>query len=262
MKHINTIKKIVADGNFEEAHSALENLLEMGPSNVEAMKLKAALFAHVGRFEEEELAWRRIIDIDNEDEDAIEFYQNAQIEDREHYYFTDALPGGGRRYLAYPRALITVSFVGLIGCVTFLMLTRAGSPIITNGPMILFTTFLATVISPWFAILYMYAKTIRAIQISREGFEVSTRLKRMFLSWKDIERIVLAHSDDLENSTLKLVVLPKDREAKPISVDLTAETTAVRARRHLLAEMRDYCQNIDHEAYSRLALNPKNLRRF
>ena len=262
MRHLNTIKKIVADGQFEEAHSALEDLLEMGPSNVEAIKLKAALFAHVGRFDDEEAAWRRVIDIDNEDEDAIQYYQSAQLEDREHYYFTDALPSGGRRYLAYPRALVSVSFVGLIGCVAFLCLTRVGAPLLTDKPLLLFGAFLATVISPWFAIVYMYAKTIQAISLTNDGLEVSTRIKKIMVPWKEIDRILLAHSDDLETSHLKLVLLPKDNSIPSISIDMTPATSAVRAKRHLLAEVKDHFHKIEHEALSRLTLDQKNHRRF
>ncbi len=262
MRHINNIKKIVADGQFEEAHTALEDLLEMGPSNVEAIKLKAALFAHAGRYDEEELAWRRIIDIDNEDEDAIEYFMASQIEDREYYYFTDALTNGSRRYLAYPRALVSVSLLGLMGCVAFLGLTRAGMPALNDSPLLLFATFLATVVTPWFAIVYMYAKTIRSITLSSDGFEVSTRMKKIMVPWKEIDRILLAHSDDLETSQLQLVVVPKDNGIPSIAVDMTAATSAVRARRHLLSEMRDHFPKIEHEASGRIPLNLKNHRRF
>lgn len=262
MRHISSIKKIVAEGQFEEAHSALENLLEMGPSNVEAIKLKAALFAHVGRFDEEEAAWRRIIDIDNEDEEAIQYYRGAQLEDREHYYFTDALPSGGRRYLAYPRALVSVSFVGLIGCVAFLCLTRVGAPLLSGNPELLFATFLATVVSPWFAIIYMYAKTIRAISLTTDGFEVATRMKKIMLPWKEIDRILLAYSDDLETSHLNLVLLPKNDGMASISIDMTPATSAVRARRHLLAEVKERFDKVEHEALSRISLNAKNHRHF
>ncbi|MDQ3235060.1 MAG: hypothetical protein M3Q07_24895, partial [Pseudobdellovibrionaceae bacterium] len=68
MKHVNQIRKIVEQGHLDEAHKAIEDLLELGPKNLEALKLKAALFEHVGRFEDEEHQWRRIIEIDNEDE--------------------------------------------------------------------------------------------------------------------------------------------------------------------------------------------------
>lgn len=262
MKHLNSIKKIVDEGQFEEAHSALEDLLEMGPKNVEAIKLKAALFAHVGRFDDEEAAWRRVIDIDNEDEDAIRYYQGAQLEDREHYYFTDVLPSGGRRYLAYPRALVSVSFIGLMGCVAFLALTRLSGNTFQESPGILFATFLATVVSPWFAIIYMYVKTIRSISLSNDGFEVSTRLRNIMLPWKEIDRLILAHSDDLESSHLRLVVLPKDNGLPPLSIDMTPETSAVRARKHLLAEMKDHFPKIEHEAMGSIKVEAAKLRRF
>lgn len=262
MKNLNAIKKIVTDGHFSEAHTALEDLLEMGPSNIEAIKLKAALFAHVGRFDEEEAAWRRVIEIDNEDEDAIEYYQGAQLEDREHYYFTDVLPHGGRRYLAYPKALMTVSFAGLVGCVMFLMLTRAGLGIMSESPMLLLATFLATVITPWIAIIYMFVKTIRAIELTRDGIIVKTRVLTRMYPWKEIDQLVLAHSDDLETGKLSLVVKPKDPAMATVSIDFTPHTSAVRARRHLLAEVRDRFPALTHEASSRIHVDPKNHVRY
>ena len=262
MKNLNAIKKIVTDGHFSEAHTALEDLLEMGPKNVEAIKLKAALFAHVGRFEEEEAAWRRVIEIDNEDEDAIEYYQGAQLEDREHYYFTDVLPHGGRRYLAYPKALMTVSFAGLVGCGLFLMLSRAGSGVLSESPILLFATFLATVISPWLAIFYMFVKSIRAIELTRDGFEVKTRVTTRVYPWREIDQLVLAHSDDLETGKLSLVLKPKDPSLRSISIDLTPHSSAVRARRHLLAEVRDHFPALQHQPSSLIVVDPKNHVRY
>ncbi|MBC7662076.1 MAG: hypothetical protein H7249_20465 [Chitinophagaceae bacterium] len=262
MKHINAIQKIVDDGHFEEAHLALENLLEMGPSNVEAIKLKAALFAHVGRFDDEELAWRRIIDIDNEDEDAIDFYQRAQLEDREHYYFTDALPSGGRRYLAYSRAIINTSFLGICGCMLFLGLVKAGGEDFAKQTTMVFSAFLATVIAPWFAIVYTWLSALNSISLTTDSVTVATRMKKTILSWQEIDRILLAHSADLETSRLQLVILPKNKEMPSISIDITDHSSAVRARRHLLAEVRDHFPNVQHDASSQIVVNLKNHLRF
>lgn len=237
--------------------------MELGPHNVEALKLKAALFSHVGRFEDEELAWRRIIEIDNEDEDAIHYFQGAQLEDREHYYFTDALPGGGRRFLAYPRALVSVSFIGLVGCVSFLLFTRtSGNSLIGQSPALLLSAFSLMVVAPWVAIIYLYVKTIRHVSVSQQGFEVATRFRTIAYPWREIERISLAYSDDLETSELKLVVVPRDKALASLSIDFTEAKSSVRARRYLLTEIRDYFQNIHHDPSSTLKLDPKALLRF
>ena len=124
MSHVAKIKSMLDQGEVNEAQDALENLLELGPNNVEALKLKAFLYMAQGRFNEEEKVWQKVFEVDQEDPDAIEFLQRKHMEDREHYYFTDILPEGGRRYLAYPRTLVNISLIGLIGCISFLLLTR------------------------------------------------------------------------------------------------------------------------------------------
>lgn len=262
MKHVQAIKKIVSEGQFQEAHLALEDLLELGPNNLEALKLKAALYEHVGRFEEEEQVWRRIIEIDTQDEDAINFFQRSQLEDREHYYFTDPLPGGGRRFLAYPRALITVSFSGLVGCVAFLMLTRTGGQNLTQSPAALVSAFLMLVVSPWVLIVYLYLKTIRSINITAAGLEVITRFKTHLYPWNTIQDIYLAHSEDPLAHELRLVVLSQEQLLRPLSIDFGESTSAVRARRHLVHEIRDHYQNIRYETISTLSLDRKRLLRF
>lgn len=262
MKHVQAIKQIVSQGQFLEAHRALEDLLELGPNNMEALKLKAALYEHVGRFEDEELVWRRIIEIDNQDEDAIAYFQRSQLEDREHYYFTDPLPGGGRRFLAYPRALITVSFSGLMGCVAFLILTRTGGQNLTQSPAALLAAFLLLVVSPWILIVYLYMKTIRSINITSAGLEVTTRFKSHLYPWSSIQDIYLAHSEDPLTHELRLVVMPQEKLKPSLSIDFGESTSAVRARRHLLHEIRDHYQNIRYETLTTLSLDRKSLLRF
>ncbi len=262
MKHVTQIRKIVEQGHLDEAHRAIEDLLEMGPKNLEALKLKAALFEHVGRFDEEEGTWRRIIDIDNEDDDAIQYFQKAQLEDREHYYFTDPLPGGGRRFLAYPRTLVSVSFVGLIGCVTFLLMTRVNGQMITQSPLLLLSAFVLMVVSPWLAIIYLYVRTIRAINVTSTAIEVSTRFKTFRYAWPDIQQICLAHSGEPEEGELKLVIVPREKNTAPMSIDFSEATTAVRARRHLIQEIRDYFHDIRYEQIDSLPVDRRSFRRF
>jgi len=262
MKHVSAIKDIVAKGQFEEAHQALEDLLELGPNNMEALKLKAALFQHVGRFDEEENVWRRIIEVDHEDEEAIAYFQRSQLEDREHYYFTDPLPGGGRRFLAYPRALVSVSFVGLLGCVSFLLLTRTSGENLTRSPLVLFAAFALLVLSPWIAIIYLYLRTLRSINVTSPGFEVTTRFKNFLYPWTAIKQIYLAHSDNPETSDLRLIIVPQDNTQPPMSIDFGEDTSAVRARRHLLQEIRDYHHDIRYGTLTTAPVDRKGVLKF
>lgn len=262
MKHVTQIRKIVENGQFEEAHQAIEDLLELGPKNIEALKLKAALFDHVGRFDEEETIWRRIVEVDNEDDEAIQYFLKAQLEDREHYYFTDPLPGGGRRFLAYPRTLVTVSLIGLVGCVSFLFMTRSQALPLTSSPYLIISAFLLLVVSPWLAIVYLYIRTIRSINITSSALEVSTRFKTYRYAWPDIQQICLAHSGEPTAGELKLVILPREKATAPISIDMGEATSAVRARRHLIHEIRDYFQDISYEELDSLAIDKRSVRRF
>ena len=46
-----------------------------------------------------------------------------QTEQAESIYFTDFLPDGGRSFIPHPHKLITASSWGLLGCVTYLLIT-------------------------------------------------------------------------------------------------------------------------------------------
>ena len=191
MKHVAAIKELLEDGKTEEAQSALENLLALWPSNVEALKIKATVFASEGRFQEEERTWYEILEINNEDEDAIDYIQQRQVD----FYFTDDLPGGGRRFLAYPRMLVRVSLLGLIGCISFLMLTKlVDDKTFLLSPNSIFISFMVLVISPWLGIIYVWLKSLRNITVHRHSIEISTRLKKMDYKWEDIDKLYLIHS--------------------------------------------------------------------
>src|SRR4051812_29827081 len=123
MLHVKQIRAVIEAGEADQAHQALDQLLALGPNNTDALKLRASLLEHEGRFAAEAKIWEKIAVIDREDADAVAFLLRRQLEDREHFYFTDDVPGGGRRFMAYPRRLINHSALGLAGCVGFLVAT-------------------------------------------------------------------------------------------------------------------------------------------
>lgn len=257
MKHVAAIEKLIEDGAVSEAFESLEQLLALGPNNVHALKLLASLYLHQGRFDEEADVWRQIIEIDGEDEEATEFFQKAQIEDREHYYFTDLLPDGGRRFIAYPRSLIQVSLLGLVGCIGFLMLTRfAASEQVSGSPFTIMTAFIVMVITPWLAIVYTWAKSLRSVNISSQKIVFSTRFRSFGLNWQEVEKISLAHSGHPGDAVLKLVVIPKTANAKKqaITVDFTESRSPIRARRYLINEIKSYQKTISHDVLEHLKL--------
>ncbi len=262
MKNLNTIKKIVEEGHFSEAHEALEDLLEMGPKNIEAIKLKAALFAHYGRFDDEEIAWRRVIEIDNEDEDAISYYQGAQQEDYNRYYFTDALPSGGRQYLTYEKPLIAVMQFFFLAVMSLLIFIYFGFKNFPQAAGEILAISVGVLSAAVVTVTYMYVKSLRSIRLTTDGMELRTLTRRFQYPWKEVESLTLAHSDDLDSGTLSLVVKPKDESMKTLSLNLTPAATSVMARRYFLSDVRSYFPTIGHEAMSRITVNPKKVVRF
>ncbi|MBQ47608.1 MAG: hypothetical protein CMP10_09110 [Zetaproteobacteria bacterium] len=263
MKHIENIERLLEKGHTEDAWEALDNLLTLGPNNVAALKLKAFLYKGQGRFAEEEGLWHKIYDIDNEDLEALEFIQKRQLEDREHYYFTDDLPDGGRRFLAYPRSLVKISIIGLMGCLAFLMLTRViEQNQWTNGPIIILISFFFLVISPWVAIIWTWSHSIRSVEINKSGIEVTTRFKSFPFKWNELDRICLAYSPDPNEPDLRLVLLPKSPYTRPIEIDMNEESSAIRARIHLITEISTSYYPIGYEDHSKLELENKSTLTF
>lgn len=263
MRHVIKIKEMLDNGERDEAKNALETLLALGPGNMEALKLKARIFANEGRFNDEEKVWIRILEIDREDEDAIHYILRRQIEDREHYYFTDHVAGGGRRFLAYPRALVKISLMGLIGCISFLTLTRLSAqyPLLAQ-PAVILGAFCAMVMSPWVAIIYTYLRSLRTVTVSRQGVELTTRLKSFRFQWNELKQVILAHSTNHDEPHLQLVLVPVDTSHRTITVDLNEDSTSIRARTHLVQELINYCPQLALESDTQLTAALARSRRY
>src|SRR5947208_1480115 len=108
------IQQLAESGDIEGAHSALDSLLAMGPQNLEALKLRARLHEVAGRFNEEAKMWEKVAQIARDDDDLLDYLLRRQTEDRENFYFTDTLPGGGKRFLAFPRRMVRAATIGLL----------------------------------------------------------------------------------------------------------------------------------------------------
>lgn len=239
MLHVKQIREIVDAGRNSEAHDALDQLLTLGPNNLEALKLRARLYEFEGRFADEAKVWERIATVDAEDPDAVQYLMRRQLEDREHFYFTDDLPGGGRRFMAYPRNLINTSALGLLGCIAFLLATRVSSriPWLSEPPMLL-TMFALFVLLPWLTIVTTYLSCIKSVSVSTRGVTIATRIRQLEFNWADLEKVCLAHSlASGGHARLSLVFVPKDRSVHPVEIDLNHSSTAIRARSYLVREI-------------------------
>ena len=236
MKNVAQIQSIAESGDLHAAHQALDGMLELGPRNIEALKLRARLFEVAGRFQQEAKIWDQIARIDRDDTDLAEYIARRQSEDRENFYFTDALPTGGKRFIAFPRRMVRAAGMGLMGCVLFLILARLSAiwPVL-NTPVIMLSAFGFFVIAPWFGILASYAKSLRYVSVTKEGIEVATRFKVHKLAWEDVDHIYLAQDDRADIYTLSLVVLGKDH--LNFELDFNENTTTIRARSYLVREI-------------------------
>lgn len=237
MLHVKQIREIVDAGKNPEAHDALDQLLALGPNNTDALKLRARLFEIEGRFSDEGRIWDRVAVIDREDPDAVTYILRRQLEDREHFYFTDDIPGGGRRFLAYPRSLVNRSAMGLAGCVAFLLASQLSTRIPSLGePVVMLGLFTLFVISPWIGIVATYISGIKSLALTPQGVDIATRLKVTSFKWDDLEKVYLARSSVDDEAYLSLVIMPKDRTVRPVEIDLNQGSTAIRARSYLVRE--------------------------
>lgn len=263
MMHVKQIQEIVAKGQNSEAHAALDQLLSLGPQNTEALKLKAHLFEYEGRFVEEGRAWERIASVDNEDQDAIHYLLRRQMEDREHFYFTDEISGGGRRFMAYPRQLVNMSVTGLMGCVVFLLTTRLtlSYPILSQ-PYVILSLFSFLVILPWLAIVISYFRGLKAVTLTPGGVEVASRRKRWSYKWDELEKVCLARSSYADVTGLHLIFLPKDRSVKPLALDFNHATTTLRARSYLVREITKFFGEPDYTTRDALGLRRDHVINF
>lgn len=263
MKHVNEIRNMVENGQHQAAHKALNNLLDLGPSNIEALKMKGLLFAIEGRFHDEVKMWEKVLDKDREDQDAILFFQRKYLEERESFYFTDQLPAGGRRFLAHPRSLIHASYGGLLGCTFFLVLSSYAQRFpLLNSAYFSISCFLLLVIAPWVYIVWTYFRSLREVVVNPEGFWFKTRLKTVGLNWQQVNKVYLVHSENHKTPFLQIFILPEAEHNDILSLDLSRETTSVRARSCLLDELRMFFKEPHYLAYKELDLKGRNVISF
>jgi hypothetical protein len=238
MKHVKAIRQQIETGQSEDALVSLENLLSLGPSNTEALKLQASIFHSMGRFNEEHKIWQRVLQIDRQDEEAISYFLKQQQEDREHFYFTDDLSDGGRRFIVYPKSLVTTSAVGLIGCLSFLIVSRMGTgiPLFQDDRLVL-GIFALLVLLPWAGIIAAYLRSLRHIDITASYVEFNTRLKKHRWHWDEISAIEVAMKNPLEPDSLSLRITPRNEQAPRLQIDLSNQGSALRARRHFVRDI-------------------------
>lgn len=238
MKHVTTIRQQIESGQTEDAMQALENLLALGPNNTGALKLQASLLHAQGRFADEHKVWQKILQVDRQDEDAIGYFLKQQQEDREHFYFTDDLPEGGRRFIVYPKGLVNTSAIGLLGCLVFLIVSRLadGFPILQNDTFVL-AVFFMLVIAPWIGIISSYLTSLRHVDITPTHLEINTRIKKHRYQWSKIQDISVSMTNPLEEDSLHMAIRSKESNDLDLAIDLSSRGSAIRARTYFVRDI-------------------------
>ena len=182
--------------------------------------------------------WEKVSQVARDDDDLFEFLLARQNEDRENFYFTDALPGGGKRFLAYPRRMIRSATYGLVGCLTFLTMARLGLRFsILNHPVVMLGSFGGMVLLPWLSIMWTYGRSIRHMAVAMDGIEMATRFKVHTIPRNMVDKVYVVHEDHKDTWKLTLVVTTKDQSQPCFEVDFNEKTTSIRARSYFVREL-------------------------
>jgi tetratricopeptide (TPR) repeat protein len=263
MQHVKQIRELIDRGEAKQAEDALEQLLSLGPKNTEALKLRAAIYERQGRFNDEAKVWEQVIKVDREDQDAVDWALRRQLEDREHFYFTDDIPGGGRKFLAYPRSLITLSAAGLVGCMVFLVVSQfAGQWAVLSHPAVILGVFGLCVLAPWAAIVINWFRMMKHVVIQPRFIEIATRFKTIQLPWEQLDQVCLAHSFADRGTGLALVIVPRDATIPAIEINLDENKTSIRARSYLVREISRASQRLAYATRSELNLAGRRVLHF
>ncbi len=231
-------KALINRGSLRQAHRAVDRLLAMGPNNLSMLKLKGLLLAREGRFDEEAQVWQQIFELYHEDEDAFHFFRHLDLEERFNFYFSDYLPGGGRRFLTQPQSVLNASVLGVAGCLLFLLIHSWGlSYRLLALPLISVIFFFLLVLIPWVAIFMVYLASLREITLTREGIRFVTKLKLISWRWDEISSVYLAHSLTAYSHSLSMVFQPKNTSLSALEIDLTKESTPIRAPSFFVREV-------------------------
>ncbi len=261
MQHVKQIRELIAQGEVPKAHSALENLLALGPKNIEALKLRAQLLNMEGRFSEEAKVWDLVHNLDPEDPDGVAFVLRCHLEERENIYFSEELPGIGRRFITYPRTLVSTSLMGLFGCLAFLTYSKVSIRFTSLAePGAMLGAFAFLVLVPWVLILISYLKTSRYLIVHRQGVTLAKRIGKMEWSWHDFAKVVLVHDPHgIGKNLLSLAFIPKDPAQRALEVNLTPDQGSVRARTALVREVANLFatpEHIDRELVAKDLIKP------
>lgn len=249
---VDKAKEAVMQGDIAGAHEYLDMLLGIAPSNIEALKLKAALLRLEGKHEVEHELWRRVHDLDSNDRDSLSYMLRRQREERELCYFTDTLPTG-RKFLAYPKSVAAATVIGFLGSMFFLLLSYAvGTQKFFSNKTFVLVLFCLCVIVPWLLIIYRYLTSLVYIAVTDKEIGIRSRLRYLKMRWQDISKVYLAHNHD--SSSLDVVIIPMDKLHPIIKINVTDGISSLCAKTFLIAEIKK-CTEMEFTPYEKIQLD-------
>lgn len=258
MKTIDDIKNLINTNRREEALTALNILLSLGPNNISALALKGTLLAQEGRFTEEHKVWEHILSLEPENTDALDYLEQQYLEERESYFFTTTLAEGGKRFLIRPKEMIDTAIFGLLGCMAFLMVNDISLIYYLLGTKIVSTlSFLLFILIPWLYIISQFLKMPLELALTPKGITVISRTKRYFLPWHDIQHIHIAHRTEQHHFSLAVIILPKNSQRPIIEIDIARESSSLTAKSLFIKEILFYFKSVRFSQRQALAIQNK-----
>lgn len=263
IEQLTKVKTLINEGKLLEAQLALELFLSFGPNNLQALKLKALLYSQKGLFQKEYETWVQIANLAPEDLDTHDYFDLHFLEEKEKFYFTDVVPGGGRRFLLHPRALLEACAAGFVSCLIFLLVGQL--PLLSYFlaiPRVSFLFITLFVVLPWIGILHAYLKMPGDVWVTSRGFAMSTRLKKMEFPWHTVSEILVVHTPLKHSFSLEVLVIPKEKSRAPLRIDISRDRSIVKARRFFLAEILNHYPNVTYKAQIPERLRGENFIAF
>ena len=171
-----SIKKLIDEGKHDEANQEVEALLELGPNNVEAHKLKATIFSQRGYFNAEHYTWCKIMELAPEDPDVIDYFNYYYLEKKERFYFTDRMPEGGRRFFSLSKMLIEAIGTAFFGCIAFLVIYHEfNQSLLAHIPYSAYALLGVLVVIPWLFIIRAALIMPGDLRVTCDGFWMTNR---------------------------------------------------------------------------------------
>lgn len=238
MRHVKAIKEeLLSQSKYEEALGAIDELLEFAPYNLEALKLKAQLLEAQGKYAEATRCWVKVLEIEPEDPQALDFSKRFYLEEEEKLFFSEELNNNNYIFFVYPKKLVRSSIVGFVGCMVFLFLVSKINMFYSffADIQVMLISFVILVLLPWMFIIYSYFKSLNYILLNIIGIKLVTKSKSYFYKWDDIDTMGLFFHDLSEDiPSLDLIIIPKHQKMEVICIDFTYYRSSIRAKYHLV----------------------------